>query len=310
MCPVDPDWRKLHRLCVGKIAELAAGFMRRIRTAQGEIPDGDSGGFATFCLAQDDSAERWVGAMRSACIDHFQAEAQSVSEHSNFWPFLYAISKEMALHIKELLHVSFGITARDIELFERCRNLSGDSHLKFMRSDGVGTWVFKTPRIEHAWENACAKISAVEEIMQRLFGIEKPFESEPKRKLAFGTPDAPKFEMPVAHQITGNVDEIEIHPNATKRRSRKKRLRTDKRPKIRSTFRQHVFHYLIDHPEASSAKDVCIWCDQQDIVGPKSWYTDAGDQRELWTIYNNNPVIRGRVDKYVSDVRRSIRKRL
>ena len=77
------------------------------------------------------------------------------------------------------------------------------------------------------------------------------------------------------------------------------------RSKTRSDFRRDVLSYLSEHREAT-AREVCAWCDQKGIQGPEGWYPDADKQRQLWVIYGKYPAIRGKIDKYVTRIRRDV----
>ena len=307
-------WAQLQHVIRLRIAELARIFREGI-TANAAVADPASGSeppelSTVFRLTQEEAAENWLSAMGAACIVQLLAEAQSVWEHPN-WRFLYAVSKEeIAPRLEELLHASFGITQKDRGLIKRWGDdIGGGTGFDLERS---------TTSIARAFYIARAKKRAVNQILDQLLGV--------SRELAFGVPTKPKFGVPAVQINTTTSPEARpgqpvpspMHkasaeaeptraPNA-KRRGRKKRPRSEKRPKIRSTLRQHVLHYLIEHPTAS-AKDVCVWCDQQEIKGPKSWYKGARDHRELLVIYRKDSAIKGRIDKYVSDIRHSIKER-
>lgn len=81
---------------------------------------------------------------------------------------------------------------------------------------------------------------------------------------------------------------------------------SDKKPTRLSPLQQQVARYLRKHHKAK-AIEVCAWFDEKDIEGEKGWYQDTGKERELWRVYRNYPVIRRRINTFVSKVRRILK---
>lgn len=179
-------WVQLQHSVRLRIGELAGVFREGI-TANAAVADPATDSeppelSTVFRLAQEEAAENWLSSMGAACIVQLMAEAQSVWEHPN-WRFLYAISKEeIAPRLEELLHISFGITQKDLGLIKKWDNGDkGGAGFDLERSTGS---------IARAFYIARAKKRVVIQILDQLLGV--------SRKLAFGEASKPKFGVPAA----------------------------------------------------------------------------------------------------------------
>jgi hypothetical protein len=185
-------WFQLQHAIHLRIDELAEIFKKGI-TANAAVVVPASGSeppelSTVFRLTQEEAAENWLSAMGAGCIVQLLAEAQSIWQHPKLWRLLYAISKEkIAARLEELLHDSFHITQKDLGLIEKWkkRDIGAGADFDLERSeDGIG----------HAVYIACAKKSAVKQILDQLLGV--------SRELAFGEPSKPKFSLPAAQVKT------------------------------------------------------------------------------------------------------------
>jgi hypothetical protein len=166
------SWHQLQlRDIAPRLDKLTDGFMREI-TAGSDSESAKDLPWASnsFSLTQNEAAERWKSTMVDDCV-------QFLAKHNRLgspWQFLFIISKEeIAPRIQELLHAAFRVTRTDTELIERwygTRSLPAD------------------PGIGRPLNIARTKQRLVDRIIDELMG--------PDRDRAFGTPDAPKFDVP------------------------------------------------------------------------------------------------------------------